>query len=127
MRVLVLTQYFPTELTAAAARLHAFATALARHGHSVEVVCEVPNHPRGVVEQGYGGRAFDRRSFDGLDVTYVWVSTSSVKTMRSRVAGYGSYALMSMLAGSLVRRADVVLASSPPLPVGLAGYALALR
>lgn len=126
MRILVLSQYFTPELTAGAARVHAFAARLAIAGHAVRVICEVPSHPRGVVAEGYGGRAFDNRSLDGFDVTYVWVPTSSVKTTRLRVVGYGSYALMASVTGAVSRRPDVVFASSPPLPVGAAARALAV-
>ena len=125
MRVLVVSQYFAPELTAAAARVHAFSARLAALGHTVHVICEVPNHPRGVVTDGYGHRLFDRRSLDGFDATYVWVATSSVKTTRSRVAGYGSFALMASIAGVGVRRPDVIFASSPPLTVGVAARVLA--
>jgi len=127
MRVLILSQYFPPELTAGAARIHFFSRHLAGVGHDVHVICEIPNHPRGIVEEGYGGRAFDRRRLDGVDVDYVWVPTSSVKTARSRVVAYGTYALMAAVAGVRAPRPDVVFASSPPLPVGAAARAVALR
>jgi glycosyltransferase involved in cell wall biosynthesis len=127
MRILILSQYFTPELTAAAERMHVFSAHLAAIGHEVRVVCEIPNHPLGVVDEGYGGRAFDRRSLDGFDVTYVWVPTSSVKTTLSRVVGYGAYALMASIAGALAARPDVVFASSPPLPVAAAARVVAVR
>ena len=126
MRVLVLSQYFTPELTAGAARVHAFAARLAAVGHAVHVICEVPNHPTGVIAEGYGRRPFETRSLDGFDVTYVWVPASTNKTTRSRLAAYGSYAAMASVRGALSRRPDVVFASSPPLPVGAAGRAVAL-
>jgi colanic acid biosynthesis glycosyl transferase WcaI len=126
MKILILSQYFAPELTAGAARVHHFARRLAELGHAVEVVCEVPNHPRGVVHEGYGGRAFDRRRLDGFEVTYVWVPTSEVKTTRSRLAEYAAYAAMSAVAGARSSRPDVVFSSSPPLPVGAAGRLVAL-
>lgn len=127
MRALLLTQYFTPELTAASARLHAFARILAERGHEVEVVCEVPSHPLGVVQTGYGGRAVDRRTLDGFRVSYVWVPTSPRKSAAARLASYGGYAAMATLAGSIARRPDVIFASSPPLPVGAAGLLVATR
>jgi colanic acid biosynthesis glycosyl transferase WcaI len=127
VRILVLTQYFTPELTAGAARMHAFAAALARRGHELEVVCEVPNHPRGVVQNGYGGRLVDSRELDGFVAHYVWVPVSAEKTALSRLFNYGGYAAMASVAGSIRRRVDVVLASSPPLPVGAAGAVVARR
>jgi colanic acid biosynthesis glycosyl transferase WcaI len=127
MRALMLTQYFTPELTAAAARLHAFSELLARRGHEIEVICGVPNHPLGVVADGYGGRVFDRRSLDGFEVNYVWVPTSTSRKRSARIVNYGGYAAMASLAGALARRPDVIFASSPPLPVGAAGMMVAGR
>lgn len=127
MRVLIASQYFPPEITAAAPRLHAFAAGLARRGHEVEVVCEVPSHPAGVIEPEFRGRPLVRREMDGFEATYVWVYARPSKSFRSRVSNYASYAAMATLAGAARRRADVILASSPPLSVGSAGAALALR
>ena len=127
MRVLLFTQYFPPEIGATQTRLHAFAAGLTERGHDVEVICEVPNHPQGVVRPGYGGRLVDRRRLDGFLVSYVWVKTTPTKTTRTRLAFYGSYMAMGAVVGSLIRRPDVILASSPPLPVALAGAVVAAR
>lgn len=127
MRLLILTQYFAPELTAAAARLHAFATLLSARGHRVEVIAEAPSHPLGVVQPGYGERLIDRRQLDGFEVQYLRVPTSPNKTLRTRLANYGGYAVGGTLTGVLGARPDVVYASSPPLPVGAAGMAVAAR
>lgn len=128
MRVLLLSQYFTPEITAARTRVHAFATGLADLGHEVEVIAEVPNHPGGVVYPGYGGAVLvDRRRLDGFEVGYVRVRTSPEKTTVNRLLLYGTYAAMAFAVGAATRRPDVVLASSPPLPVGAAAAAVAAR
>ncbi|MBA3747906.1 MAG: glycosyltransferase family 4 protein, partial [Solirubrobacterales bacterium] len=127
MRVLILTQYFTPEICAPSARLHTFARGLAREGHEVEVVCEVPNYPQGVVHPSYRGRAVTRRRMDGFRVAWVWVYTKREKTTRDRLALYGSYAAMATGYASLRARPDVIFASSPPLSVGAAAAALARR
>ena len=127
MRVLIASQYFPPEIHGPSARLGAFAGGLAKLGHEVEVVCEVPNHPGGIVAPGYGGHLVDRRRLDGYDVNYVWVHATPSKGARSRVANYASYLLTATAVGAVRRRPDVVFASSPPLPVGSVGSALAVR
>ncbi|MGI8462503.1 MAG: glycosyltransferase family 4 protein [Solirubrobacterales bacterium] len=127
MRILLLTQYFTPEITAAPVRLHPFAAGLSRRGHEVEVVCELPSHPQGIVHPGYGGRPTERRRLDGFEVTYVWTHASPSKRARSRLLSYASYAAMASAAASLRRRPDVVLASSPPLSVGAVGATVAAR
>ena len=60
-------------------------------------------------------------------MNYAWVPARPVKTTRNRVASYGVYAVMATIAGALARRPDVVFASSPPLPVGVAASIAARR
>lgn len=127
MKVLIVSQYFDPEVTAASLRLGTFADGLAAAGHEVEVLCEVPNHPAGVIEPHYRRRVAVRRQMDGYRVTHVWVWARPSKGFRTRLASYGSYAAMASLLGSAMGRPDVILASSPPLPVGLVGALLAAR
>jgi colanic acid biosynthesis glycosyl transferase WcaI len=127
VRVLVLSQYFTPEVGATQTRVHSFASALASRGHEVEVVCEVPNHPQGRIHPGYRGRPLRRRRVDGFRARYVWVHTSPNKTAAGRLAFYGSYMAMAALVGSALPKPDVVFASSPPLPVAVAGAAVSAR
>lgn len=127
MRVLIVSQYFSPEITAAPIRLHPLAAGLARGGHDVEVVCGVPNHPHGSIHEGYRRRPIVRRRMDGFRATYVWEYATPSRKAPGRLASYASYAAMAIAAGSLLPRPDVVLASSPPLSVGAVGAALARR
>jgi colanic acid biosynthesis glycosyl transferase WcaI len=127
VRILVVTQYFVPEIGAAQTRLHTFAAGLAARGHDVSVVCEVPNHPQGVVHPGFGSRLVDARRLDGFSTLYVWVKVSTTKTMGTRLAFYASYAAMATAVGAGLSRPDVVFASSPPLPLGVAAALVAAR
>lgn len=126
-RILILTQYFPPEVGATQTRVEVFARHLAAAGHEVTVIAEVPNHPIGVVFEGWRGRAVFRTREHGYEVIRVWVYTSATKTFWRRIAFYVSYGVNSVLAVLMVyrRRPDVVFASSPPLPVLLAAWAVA--
>ncbi len=127
MRTLILTQHFVPEVTAGRFRIEAFVEELVRRDHEVHVICPVPNHPRGVIEPSYRGRLRRRREVLGADVDYLWVLTSPRKTLLTRLGFYGSYAAAATAAGIRIPRPDVILASSPPLPVGVAGAALSRR
>jgi len=107
--------------------MEAFARELVARGHSVEVICPVPNHPSGVVHEGFRGRLTQTRELEGARVRYVWVSVSPKKSAKARLAYYASYAAMASIVGGLRRRPDVVFASSPPISVGAAGALLARR
>ena len=127
MRALILTQHFAPEVTAARFRLEAFAKALVDRGHDVDVICPVPNHPSGVVAEGYRGRPIRVRRVGGSTVTYLRVVTAKRKTKVPRAAYYGSYAAMASVVGAARRRPDVILASSPPPSVAAVGALLAAR
>jgi glycosyltransferase involved in cell wall biosynthesis len=125
LRILIITQFFAPEIGATQTRLHSFAEGLAALGHDVRVLCEVPNHPQGVVHKGFAGRPLVRGRMGNFGVNWVWVSTSPEKTTRSRLLFYGSFTAMAAGVGALLPRPDVVFASSPPLPVGVAAWAVA--
>lgn len=127
MRILIFSQYFTPEVTAARARIHPIAQHLAERGHEVEVICELPNHPEGIVHDGFRGKPQVRRELDGFDVRYVWVKTSPVKTTLSRLLLYGTYTGSAMLAGAIGKRPDAILVSSPPLPAAVAAMSVAKR
>lgn len=128
MRVLYLSQYFPPEVGATQTRAYEMATGLIRAGHQVTMLTEVPNHPEGIIRPEYRGRFWTRETLDGIDVIRVWVKTSPVKTMRTRLAFYLSYMLNATLSGLIMARGryDVLYATSPPLFVGGAALALSL-
>ncbi len=124
MRILYFTQYFPPEVGATQTRAFEMSRYLARQGHRVTVVTEVPNHPSGIIPPHYRGRLFERRREQGVDVLRLWVWTSPHKSFGSRMRFYLSYMAMAGLAGSLIKgRYDLVYATSPPLFVGAAGLA----
>jgi glycosyltransferase involved in cell wall biosynthesis len=127
MRVLLFTQYYRPEITAAAMRTEAFVDGLLARGHDVEVICEVPSHPQGVIEPAFRGRTVFRSKEGGARVRRVWVYARPSKSAASRIANYASYAGMAAAVGFRAPRPDVVLASSPPLPVGAAAAAVARR
>src|SRR4051812_4466912 len=128
MRILYFSQYYPPEVGATSTRASAMSRYLAAMGHQVTVVTEVPNHPSGIIPPHYRGKLSERVCENGVDVLRLWVSTSPEKTFRSRMRFYLSYMTMGALAGSLLRgHYDLVYATSPPLFVGPAGLAAALK
>ena len=127
MRILIFSQYFAPEVTAARARVEPIARHLAGRGHEVEILCEMPNHPEGVVHEGFRGKAQVVREVDGYRVRHVWVKTSPVKTTLSRLLLYGTYTAAATIAGAVRRRPDVILVSSPPLPAAAAAMSVAAR
>jgi len=124
VRILIFSQYYPPEVGATQNRMHFFASRLARMGHHVTVVAEMPNHPGGVIFPGFTGKAWMRSVEEGVNVVRIWVKTGPVKTFAVRIGFYVTYAINGLLAALLLtgRKHDVVFATSPPLTVGWPAY-----
>ena len=126
MHVLIASQYFRPEAGATQNRLGTFADGLIQRGHTVTVVCEQPNHPAGVFHPGFGRRPLMTERDGALTIHRTWVATSARKTTARRLAFYGTYAGGAAALTLAARRADVLFATSPPLP-GALGAAAAAR
>lgn len=125
LRIALLSQYFPPEVGATQSRMQAFAEYLAARGHQVTVICEFPNHPHGVIPESYRGRIFEDDRSNPYRVLRVWVRAAREKTQRTRMNFYLSYMALATSIAPLLGRVDVVVATSPPLFTGAAGWALA--
>lgn len=58
----------------------------------------------------------------GVEVARTWLWSVGDRRRRSRILSYSSFGVSSALRGLATPRPDVIFASSPPLPVGLAGW-----
>lgn len=128
MRILYLSQYFPPEMGAPAARVSELAARWVERGHDVAVLTGMPNHPTGVVPPEYRGHVVLRETWRGVSVLRTWIYATANKGVLKRGLAYGSFAASSVAIGALakeVRRADVVIATSPQFLCALSGMALA--
>jgi colanic acid biosynthesis glycosyl transferase WcaI len=129
VNILYVSQYFPPEMGAPAAR----AVELARHwvqaGHDVTVLTGFPNHPTGVVPQEWRSRLRNlvyREDVDGVRVVRTWLLPLPNRKAYERMLNYGSFCLSAALRGLEISRPDVVIATSPQLLVGLSGWWISL-
>jgi colanic acid biosynthesis glycosyl transferase WcaI len=124
MKVLVVCQnYVPEEQNA---YHHELTTGLLRKGHDVTMLTAFPHYGLGRVYDGYRGKIFQREVIDGVKVARTFVYATRKKTFLPRLLNFASFCISSLLFGSfVVRRADVVYTSIPPLPLGITGYVLA--
>jgi colanic acid biosynthesis glycosyl transferase WcaI len=125
MKALVVSQYYWPEVGATQNRLRAFVDHLLARGHEVSVICEQPNHPRGVFDEGYGNGLLRRERSGPLALKRVWVYASPKKTTSRRMLFYGTFSAAAAAVVAALPRPDVVLASSPPLPGTLSVGAVA--
>ena len=121
MRILFLTHYFAPEGNAPASRVHEMAKRWVAAGHEVQVITCAPNVPTGVVYEGYANRLKQIEFIDGIRVTRVWTYIAANRGKLRRSLNYLSFLLSATLAGLLVKRPDVLIATSPQFFCGWTG------
>ncbi|MBM4264833.1 MAG: glycosyltransferase family 4 protein [Deltaproteobacteria bacterium] len=129
MNILYVSQYFPPEMGAPAARVSELARHWARAGHAVTVLTGFPNHPTGVVHPEYRRRfrrLVCREQCDGVDVVRTWLLPVPNRRAIERVLNYLSFTVSACLTGMFLKKPDAIIATSPQLFVGLAGWWLGL-
>ncbi len=128
MKILYVSQYFPPEMGAPAARAAELSRHWAAAGHEVTVLTGFPNHPTGVVPPEYRGkfrRLVIREKTDGANVVRTWLFPFPNRKALERMLNYSSFCASAASTGLFLSRPDVVIATSPQLLVGLAGWWLA--
>jgi len=122
MRILFLSHYFPPEVNAPASRTYEHCKQWVQDGHEVTVVTCAPNHPRGIVYEGYRNKLFQREEMDGIQVVRVWTYVTANEGFLKRTLNYLSYMVAVVVVAPLLPKCDVVLSTSPQFFNGLAGY-----
>jgi glycosyltransferase involved in cell wall biosynthesis len=126
MNILYISQYFPPEACAPAARVSSFSREWARAGAEVTVLTGFPNHPEGVLHPEYRKlwrRGFVREEREGVKVCRTWLYPSANRGLWGRAANYLSFGVSAAVAGSGVAPSrGVVIATSPQILVGLSGW-----
>ena len=128
MKILYLSQYFPPEMGAPAARVSELSRHWAKAGHDVTVLTGFPHYPSGVVPQEYRAKLrhlIMREDLDGVRVERTWLATLPNRRTWERVLNYTSFTVSAALRGSFLDSPDVVIATSPQLLECLAGLWIA--
>ena len=128
MKILYISHYFPPEIAAPAVRVSELSRHWASAGHNVTVLTGFPNHPTGIVHPDYRTKLRQlvfRERIDGVQVVRTWLWPRPNRKALGRMLNFVSFLLSSSIFGLFLSRPDVVIATSPQLLVGLAGWWLA--
>ena len=108
------------------------ASELARHwadaGHQVSILTGFPNHPTGVVPAEWRSRSRRltyHQKIGQVDVYRTWLWPLPNRKAHERMRNYASFCVSAAVRGMTIPSPDVIIASSPQLLVGLAGWWLA--
>lgn len=125
MKILYVSHYFPPEIGAASARVHDIAKSWIKLGHEVVVLTGFPNYPMGKIPDEYRkkiGKFVITEEIDGIKVVRALFYPTSYGGSLQRIVNYTSSLISFSIIGSFLEKTDIIVATSPPLLVGLAGY-----
>jgi colanic acid biosynthesis glycosyl transferase WcaI len=122
VHILILSHYFPPEVSAPAQRFAALAREWVALGHKVTVLTCAPNHPAGTLYPGYRNRLWQREAMAGIDVIRIWTLVSPNRGFLRRTLNYASYLAAAVLAVPFLPKADILISTSPQFFCGLAGW-----
>ena len=128
MQVLYISQYYPPEACAPAARVDSFTREWVRDGADAAVLTGFPNHPEGILHADYKKawqHGFVREERAGVKVYRTWLYPSANRKLWRRGLNFTSFAVSAALAGPCVAPRDgVIIATSPQILVGVSGWAV---
>ena len=127
MKILVLSNYWPPEIGAPSHLAFEMGETLVGFGHDVTVVTGFPRHNVKEMPPAYQGRSRLEETMGGMRVLRIAVpGTHGASKIRRGIGHLVAGPRMALRAMSLPRP-DVIYTVSPPLPMGLAAWAVARR
>ena len=125
IRILFLSQYFPPEMGAPAARIFELSRRWVKNGAKVTVITGFPNHPTGVKPLEYRNKIFMREEQDGISVIRTYIYATPNEGFFKRIIGFMSFMLSSITQGTIQSgKQDIIIATSPQFFVAVAGYVI---
>ena len=126
MKLLYLTQYYPPEIGAGAFRSNIMSKYLANDGWDIDVVCERPNYPTGILDDRYKKEwCYEEKVHDTLSVHRIWAIANQRRNVVEQMLFFVSFMISSffyVLANP--KKYDVIYVTSPPIFAAISGFLL---
>ena len=126
MKILIYSYNYHPEPIGIAPLMTELAEGLAARGHKVRVLTGMPNYPERRIYEGYRGKAYISEERNGVHIErcYVWIRPKP--GLLTRMALDGSFVVTSFVRSLFGGRPDLILFTSPPLPVSVPAWLLGL-
>jgi putative colanic acid biosynthesis glycosyltransferase WcaI len=125
VRILFLTENYPPERNASAARVYERACYWVKWGHEVTVLTCAPNFPEGKVFPGYRNKWYQVEIMDGIRVVRVKTFIAANEGIMLRTLDFLSFMGSAMVAGLFQVSPDVIISTSPQFFAAVGGWGLA--
>jgi colanic acid biosynthesis glycosyl transferase WcaI len=126
MKLAVLCPHFAPDLAPTGEVISRIVGELADRGHRLDVVTALPWYRTHRVEPGFEGRLVRTERTDWGSITRVHPFPTDKRSISRRAIAFAGFSGLAGLAGLRGGRVDGVLAMSPPLSLGLTGWAMSL-
>ena len=126
-RLLCVYQHAPTAGAPGIYRHRRYFAQLVRRGWSVDLVSTPRNYMTGAVPERYRRHPVSTEMIEGITHHWVWAPGGIHRSRLNRAANYVGFASAAAIRAATLPRPDIVLVSSPPLPVAGLGPMLARR
>ncbi len=126
MNLTILCPHFAPDLAPTGEVMTSIAEAWVAEGHRLHVVTALPWYVRHDIEPGWEGRLVRHEDVPWGRITRVHPFPTDKTNIPARALAFGGFTVLSGVVAAVGRtRPDVVLAMSPPLTLGLAGWLVA--
>jgi colanic acid biosynthesis glycosyl transferase WcaI len=125
MNILFISDNFPPEVGAGAARSYERSLYWLDHGHHVTILTSVPNAPKGKVYDGYKNKWYQVKNIEGLRVVRVKTYIAANRGKYRRILDFLSFMFSASLFGLWQKKPDVVVGTSPQFFTAVAAWFVA--
>ena len=126
MNILVLCPHFSPDVAPTGEVMTSIADALIDRGHRMHVVTSLPWYQEHALERGWDGQLVRHETTPWGTITRVHPFPTDKRNIPARAVAFGGFTALAAYEGIVSRVApDVVMAMSPPLTLGVAGWAVA--
>ena len=116
--IYIVTQWFPPEHAPIGHMLLELAESLSKKGWMLTIITGFPNHPRGVVYDGYRKKLFQEEWIGKVRIWRVYLYTSANRSYLNRILNFLSFTVTSSLTLLWRGKPDMVFGAMQPLSVG---------
>jgi colanic acid biosynthesis glycosyl transferase WcaI len=126
MRITVIAPHFTPDVAPTGEVMTSIVDHLAQRGHRLHVVTSLPWYQHHEVDEEWRGRPIRHEDTPWGRITRVHPFPTDKTNIPARALGFAGFTALATVVGVLRReRPDAVLAMSPPLTLGLAGWVVA--
>jgi len=123
VNILVVCPHFAPDVAPTGEVMTSIAIELAQRGHRLHVVTSLPWYLHHRIEEGWDGRLVREQEAEWGRITRVHPFPTDKRNIPARALAFGGFTTLSAAKAAVARpRPDVVLAMSPPLTLGAAGW-----